>query len=63
MLGGYQKDLFQARMQGGLLLPGTGQSIKTERFGLGLAGFQGLLKYPSMTLKNSEKPLLLDVIC
>lgn len=50
-------------MQGDLLLPGTGQSLKTERFGLGLAGFQGLLKYPSMTLKNSEKPLLLDVIC
>jgi hypothetical protein len=50
-------------MLGSLLLPSdAGQRLKTGRFGLGLAGFQGLLKYPSMTLKNSEKPLLLDVI-
>ena len=39
-----------------------GSSPKTERFGLGLTGYLGLLKKPSPTLKGSEKPLFPDVV-
>ena len=46
----------QARMRGGILCCPVmlGSVPKTGRFGLGLAGYLGLLKKPSVTLKHSE---------
>jgi hypothetical protein len=50
-------------MRGGFLVCPVllGSVPKTVCIGLGLAGYLGLLKKPSVTLKHSDKPLFLNI--